>query len=579
MDRTRGDANQESGRVSAPRSGDPYYEDEIDLADYLKVLIKRKWLIAAGTVLCTLAAVVYQTTKVSPPTEYKATSTLMVMPPVVKTELSPPQYSLEVYQALAMAEDLMAAIVDSLSLTGGSGQRLTIPDLSAALEAQVLAKGGSSLMEFSVSSRDTTRLPPVKVVNTWAHLFVRKNDGIAYREVVGSSDYIMEQYRTAEAKLEEAQQVLNAFDRRFDLAAMRTELEAHTKKLTEYQNACVEDSLQMATDTETQLALKAYLLAQETPAGDWIGSLDVQNVAGDAGVEGEDQITRAVAQARDRLRTLKEQSTAYRNAHDPGLTRKRLDSMQQQLLGYLSQLSSLEVDAASVAESLRETGAGSNDARRDLPSVVGASESVIRELASLQMGANLLKPRQQYLLKEAEALKGRIDSLEVVTAENEEELARIDAKLSVAAEVHRQFADEYLSARKQADSLMLAISRRQPKLAHETETAAALAQKVRGMRGELAALEAKRARLARNVELIGSSYNRFAQLAEDARIAKAERPSDLKVAAMAVVAKPVSQEKGRQVVVLAAAAGLVLSVFLAFFLEYLGKARERLAVE
>ena len=41
-----------------PQNPQPYYEDEINLIDYLRVLWKWKWLIIAGTLLCAMAAAV-----------------------------------------------------------------------------------------------------------------------------------------------------------------------------------------------------------------------------------------------------------------------------------------------------------------------------------------------------------------------------------------------------------------------------------------------------------------------------------------------------------------------------------------
>jgi uncharacterized protein involved in exopolysaccharide biosynthesis len=211
--------------------------------------------------------------------------------------------------------------------------------------------------------------------------------------------------------------------------------------------------------------------------------------------------------------------------------------------------------------------------------VSGVSETVIRELASLQMRHNLLRPRQQHLLKETEALRPIIDSLQVVVSTGERELGRITAKKAVAEAIYHQWASEYLATRKRADALRLSTSRLRPRLERSTQTVETLSRAVGSLRGELTALEAERARLNRNVELISSTYNKFAQLSEDARVAKAERPSDLKIAARAVVFRQVDEEARRQVVTLAAAVGLVLSVFLAFFLEYLDKARDRLAAE
>jgi capsular polysaccharide biosynthesis protein len=57
------------------------------------------------------------------------------------------------------------------------------------------------------------------------------------------------------------------------------------------------------------------------------------------------------------------------------------------------------------------------------------------------------------------------------------------------------------------------------------------------------------------------------------------RLSDLKIVARAVEARRVPEEVPKRILALAVGVGLVISVFLAFFLEYLEKAKDRLAQE
>ena len=63
---------------------------------------------------------------------------------------------------------------------------------------------------------------------------------------------------------------------------------------------------------------------------------------------------------------------------------------------------------------------------------------------------------------------------------------------------------------------------------------------------------------------------------EDARVARAGQPSDLKIVALAVESEVVPDEASRNVVTLAFGIGLLLFIFVAFFLEYMEKAKVRL---
>ena len=59
MDRPQGDSNSEADRPAAARGNGPGYEDEIDLLDYVEVIVRRRWLILFGTVICAVATFGY----------------------------------------------------------------------------------------------------------------------------------------------------------------------------------------------------------------------------------------------------------------------------------------------------------------------------------------------------------------------------------------------------------------------------------------------------------------------------------------------------------------------------------------
>ncbi|MBI2951919.1 hypothetical protein HYY27_07490 [bacterium] len=73
-----------------------------------------------------------------------------------------------------------------------------------------------------------------------------------------------------------------------------------------------------------------------------------------------------------------------------------------------------------------------------------------------------------------------------------------------------------------------------------------------------------------------SSFDRFAKLAEDARVAKAGEAADLRVVMRAVEATPLTPKESNTIL-LAGAVGLMASAFLAFLIEYVEKARQRAA--
>ena len=91
---------------------------------------------------------------------------------------------------------------------------------------------------------------------------------------------------------------------------------------------------------------------------------------------------------------------------------------------------------------------------------------------------------------------------------------------------------------------------------------------------QIGLLQLEQTRMERDVGMYKSTFERFAKLAEDARVAKAGEVSDLKVVSRAVEATVVAPEK-RSTVMLAGGVGLVVTIFLAFLMEYVEKARRK----
>ena len=69
-------------------------EQEIDLADYLSVIIKRKRLILIGILVCGVLAAAYSALIEKPLQEFEARTSLLVIPPTLKSELHLSPFSL-----------------------------------------------------------------------------------------------------------------------------------------------------------------------------------------------------------------------------------------------------------------------------------------------------------------------------------------------------------------------------------------------------------------------------------------------------------------------------------------------------
>ena len=202
-------------------------EREVELIEYIEILLKRKRLIIGCTLLCAL--VTWLSVR-STPTVYEARTLIAVTPVVASarqgtgkgvvgepgSDIVVPGLSAETYEVLAKGDELLSSLKDSLLKAGLDDEimaKLSKMKLSTLgggmLEADLLqetAKAKSPLLAFTAKSAMADL--PVPLVNTWAELFVQRNRGLSsdvaddyYRWVQSQYDIAKEQLERTEVQL------------------------------------------------------------------------------------------------------------------------------------------------------------------------------------------------------------------------------------------------------------------------------------------------------------------------------------------------------------------------------------------
>lgn len=200
----------------------------------------------------------------------------------------------------------------------------------------------------------------------------------------------------------------------------------------------------------------------------------------------------------------------------------------------------------------------------------------LREFVSLQIGFNLLIPRKKNLVAEIERLKAETDSLENVFTEHSLELALLQEKLSTAEQTYQALLTQYRATKSDINNLKLTVNTLRPKVAYQKEERDQLERQTKNLVAKIAEFELERQRLERDIIVYKSTFSKFASLLENARVAKANQPSDVKIVAQAVDAIGLSS-KLLVIIAIVGIGGWVGTIILAFALEYIEKARASLA--
>ena len=227
------------------------YEREVELYDYIEVLLKYKWLILVATLGCGSLAWLLKPT--APPPLYEADIVLMVK------ELSSQQEGADqavaaqssgFYETLARDDGLKQAVLDSIGpLLARLNINLTLTAMDGLLSVAVLDPG------IKLTVRHSHPDLPIPLVSAWADLFVARNSDLNSEEGGRYYDYVEQQYRTVNDRLKANEDSLQAFEIRNRIGVMRiqqAQLESSTLRL--FQNIVRIESALLDTNLLIQAA-------------------------------------------------------------------------------------------------------------------------------------------------------------------------------------------------------------------------------------------------------------------------------------------------------------------------------------
>ncbi len=259
-------------------------EEEIDLREYIVVLIKRwKW-ITALTVIAALVAAVLSFFVLSP--KYEALALVLITNPRYQLRFDPRLETLseietesKVYPALAMGDDLLELVLERAADRLPPEQR-QMDALKAMLNASAAAD--PSLVELKVVNGDPELA--AWLANVWAEQYVAHvNELYGYR----SEDVTFFESRLEEARqaLEEAEEALVAYEARNQASVLQARLNAKRSALNKYLKAqhdlqmIIKDAQVLRQQWEQQPANAQTALADELAAL----LLEIQGLSQDGG--------------------------------------------------------------------------------------------------------------------------------------------------------------------------------------------------------------------------------------------------------------------------------------------------------
>ena len=254
-------------------------EDEIDLREYIDVLIRHWKAIVALTVIAAIVAGVVSF--LLPPT-YEATALVAAVQPKYQMRFDPKfetlnniQLPMKAYPALATSDDVLVKVIADLGDVLEEEDR-EIHAFSGMVEAA--SSADPSLIALKVSSRDPVKA--TRIANTWADVVIQEINNL-YGQTDEEAQFFEEQVTTAETNLKSAEDALIAYQATNQTNILNTRIAAMQSSLRAYYDAA--QAVQLVTQDAHNLIARLRLQPSDAPAslGDDLTSLflEVQSLS------------------------------------------------------------------------------------------------------------------------------------------------------------------------------------------------------------------------------------------------------------------------------------------------------------
>jgi len=580
-------------------------ERDIELIDYLEVLVRRKWLIALIVAAGMAGAWLHHAGK---PVYYSAGSLIYVAAQsseLQTTELGLPGLTPAFYVKVATADEvrlkmekLQARILDSLGSPGSS----------MAMEANIVEETG---IELRVRSR--VRELPVNLVNAWTDTFLILSQGLSADELGSIYESVQVQFDTASVRLERAEDELETLGSGSGGEALRKESERTIGEMDKIQIQLSSKESQVVEMRGEVEAYKAFVISLEHD-GRQIYLLS-DSVVATLDVGGLQPVARQLVDFLKLRVEMQERTSRISQALDDHLTTDenamllRGDQLSKTIDDYRKMVDSAPTDALIATDSLW----GVRQALEALPLTVRSTKAITDEELWRRADGGELTPRQmerlnrlrlvsesvnpaylEMISKEgrfvaaAEAARHRLlegkrvlremhDTLSALSPDLRRiELERqrsefrnesIKKELTMLEEMIVELQKNYLSARRKVALLTADIALLVSEVSDLQHRRDALQERSMATLDSLGLLDLSRDRLIRSKETLRKTYDRFAQLSEEARIAAQIASTNLRVITRAVTPVGESEDVARPML-LAGFMGLAVSIFLSFLTEY-----------
>ncbi|MFH1335361.1 MAG: GNVR domain-containing protein [Candidatus Zixiibacteriota bacterium] len=591
--------------------------DEINLMDYIQVIRKRKWLIILGTLLCMAVAGVVSFMM---PKVYEAKAYLMVTSPKYQVEfatkegskISTPHFeniSAETFSKIIINEHTARAVIKKNGLDSPHTP-YTVNKIIRQIKVEYPRNTNLILLKV----QDTVKDRAAQIANTWASVFIERNEEVISKETSDTYNFVMDQLEKVKVSLKTAEEELEKFQKANKIDLLKEQSSGKIKQIVQYENklddAIRSQLIEKARYDELTTQIKEQKRIVQPP-----GNITTENVnalsvgihdltAGMTVKEADSFIKQQMENALSVLTKAENEYKEFSQKSQMEILQAQIDKMVIQLAEMKIRMPELEINLEKQRIVLERTTHELEKENQYIPvdkGLIGKEEinpifislnsnraNTAINISSLEKEKGELLKIQQFLEQEIQRMKkhlpvqkmeeSRLKRQLVLAETNYNALAqkREQSKLSEARDTGEKRLIGYTNImyNEIKDALMKSevnIQALNAEILQLKKNIKNLNEEVSGLRRQLAEQELIQTRLIRNVETTKSTFEVLSKKGEETKITSAIKAANVQISVPAMSPESPIKPKKRQNVIIAGVIGLFASVILAFFIEFLEK--------
>jgi len=603
-------------------------EEEIDLREYINVLLKRKSVIILIFLIAVITAALISFFFLKP--VYEASTILMISKPKYQVELEPkiqtqftPEVSLATYESLIKDREIEEKVITKLNL-GQPPYELTPDSLQKMITIESLKNTNLIKMNLQAGEPKLAK----DIANVWADIFVEKNKDLNLQESKEAQGFIEEQLKISDQNLSKIEEEIREFNETNNIDAMDKEITEKLKKIMADESKLADVKIGTESEKAKIEEIKNQMISQEK----LISSSDIDRLTeGMKFIEAKGFIGSQLELAQQNLQAKEEELKTFNQESKISLLEKEIASKTNQIVNFNNRIINLKVLIEQEKTKIGIAKAQLNEQEKtfiltktiyddaslsQLISEISEEEAILLKNLKLKSeGLNSLYINLESRIINSEVNLGTyqtemaqttesIDILEnkLEKAKNEYaiemlKLANLEREHKIAENVYIMLANkmkeieiatatpenqqkiaqftnpEYLNLQKQLIESTIIQKTLQAEEKQLKENVDDYRERIENLKQKLAQEKLTQSRLEREYNTTKGVYGVLSQKNEEVRIAVATESGLVKIASLAYEPEyPIKPNKKLNILI-AGVLGLFVGIFVAFFLEFWQKGK------